>query len=338
MPQDTTWSDDSSVQRITTVAYDSLSPALKHTIDSIEQLYVPEAIPVGTKNNSQDNSGTALICTLILFAVTGVLVKFFSTNPLHLKLDEEPDYTVQGNEEAAPENICLTYNGAELDLPEETITAVLQKHFPYFTALGPGEQRRFIFRHKKFMRDKVFKIHDAQGFREMPVLISAAAIQLSFGLTGYMLPNYSFINIFPREFIRTEPAICFLEGNVSGNNIKISWKHFLEGYRLPDNGENVGLHEMAHAYYCQNFVCRSDEDDCFVNNFPAFTTAGTKAFETEETSASPFYSSYALKNFQEFWAETAERFFERSAEMRNDYPELYASVSKLLNQDPLAVR
>ena len=60
----------------------------------------------------------------------------------------------------------------------------------------------------------------------MPVLISAAAIQVSFGLEKYLLPDFPNIHIFPEEFIATEPSVRFLEGNVSDNCINISWKHF----------------------------------------------------------------------------------------------------------------
>ncbi len=228
----------------------------------------------------------------------------------------------------------LVYKGKDLDLPDDIVNGILIKRFPFYRALGPGEQRRFLFRHKKFMRNKVFKIHDAKGFREMPVLISAAAIQLSFGLEEYLLPFYTYINIFPQEFIRTGQSVCFLEGNVSGNNIKISWKHFLEGYDMPENGENVGLHEMAHAYYCQNFVCGGNADPFFTKGFDEFTYCGEKAFEAEKNNSTDLYSDYALRNFQEFWAESVELFFERPGDMKKCYPDVYAAMCKLLNQSP----
>ena len=43
----------------------------------------------------------------------------------------------------------------------------------------------------------------------MPVLISAAAIQLTFGLKKYLLPNFKFIHIYPKEFLRVQPTICY---------------------------------------------------------------------------------------------------------------------------------
>ena len=322
--------------------YDSLSPEAKQFIDSITNGHAhSKAVVDEFQRKSDMYSSWALPLTVLLFVGTWYLLKFFSKNPFHLKLDDdepvEPVDSVDAS--SSPGNyvsgeVCLTYEGNGLNFSEEDIRTIFSKRFSYFNVLSPSEQQRFLLRHKKFMRDKTFKIHDDSGFREMSVLICASAIQLSFGLEEYMLPDYSFINIYPQEFIRISDGIHFLEGNVSGNSIKISWKHFLEGYQLPDNGENVGLHEMAHAYYSQNFLFREDEDTCFINGFHQFNDCGQRAYESEQTRPDRFYSDYALRNFQEFWAESVERFFEKPQQMKMYYPEVYECLCALLNQVP----
>ena len=335
MPQDSVTFNNGN-GTVYTQAYDSLPPQMKHFVDSVSGGTVQ--VDKFTKK-SNEYSNLALPLTLLLLLGTWLLVKYFSTNPFHLKVDDDDEdnsasqsaYPLQSAENPDPVHV---YEGAGLNCSSDEVAGILSKRFPYFNTLGIGEQQRFLLRHKKFMRDKIFNIHSGEGFKEMPILISAAAIQLSFGLEHYMLPAYPFINIFPQEFIRTDTYICFLEGNVSGNNIKISWKHFLEGYSIPDDGDNVGLHEMAHAYYCQNLVCGEDTDPCFIKGFPAFNESGTKAFEAEQAGNTDFYSDYAVRNLQEFWAESVERFFERPAEMKSIYPEVYRSLSILLNQSP----
>ncbi len=229
----------------------------------------------------------------------------------------------------------LTYNGWDLKFGDAQIIAVLKKRFPYFNALGIAEQKRFLVRHKKFMRSKIFKIHTYNGFKEMPILISATAIQLSFGLEEYLLPYYQYIHIFPQEFLGLHPTMRFLEGNVSGNSINISWKHYLEGYAKTSDGQNLGLHEMAHAYYAQNFSFEGKKDKSFINGFSSYNNCGNKIFEQEKIQNGNLFSDYALKNFQEFWAESVEIFFERPMEMKEQYGELYESISLLLNQKPV---
>ena len=228
----------------------------------------------------------------------------------------------------------LTYYGDELHFASEDIIAVLTKHSPYFCDLSEEDKKKFTNRLGKFIDGKTFRIHDSSGFREMPVLISAAAIQLSFGLQKYLLPNFAIINIYPEEFMLTIPTIRFLEGNVSGHEINISWKYFLRGLELPADGDNVGLHEMAHAYYYQSFGPCLEKDNDFIKAFDAFNIYGNDVYQNLSQSVTGIYSDYAKKDFQEFWAESVEIFFERYFEMKNTYPLLYEAIADLLKQDP----
>lgn len=229
----------------------------------------------------------------------------------------------------------LTYYGDELYFTDQQVAAILAKRIQYYKVLTIEEQNIFVKRVQNFMADKTFKIHDERGFKEMPVLISAAAIQLTFGLKKYLLPHFHFIHIYPQEFLRVQPILCFLEGNVSGHSINLSWKHFLDGYTNPKDGQNVGLHEWAHALYYQTFEVEENIDKNFRDCYDDFTEFGNKAFQTEKTVAGGLYSEYAEKNFQEFWAESVEIFFEKPVEMRSHYPQLYQAMKEMLNQDPV---
>ena len=277
-----------------------------------------------TFNNSYDD---ALTCFFLMFGY--ILVLALKRNGL----SEEGD--TNSTASTAIRTPLHVYYGDELNLGKETITGILIKYFPYFRALDTADRKKFLKRLADFMDTKTFKIHDQDGFREMPVLISAAAIQLTFGLGRYLLPQFEFIHIYPEEFLHRNAAFNFLEGNVSGQSINISWKHFLEGYQVPDDGQNVGLHEMAHAYYWQNFITKDNIDRGFVSTFPGFNSTANKVFEQEKKQGNDLYSDYALKNSHEFWAESIEIFFEKPVQLKLAYPELYDSLKILLNQDPL---
>lgn len=239
------------------------------------------------------------------------------------------------NESKPAASRSLTYYGDELNFSNAQLITILTKRFAYYNALSADEKIIFIKRLQKFVADKTFKIHGEKGYKEMPVLISAAAIQLSFGLKKYLLPHFKFIHIHPQEFLRVKPILCFLEGNVSGHSINLSWKHFLDGYANPKDGQNVGLHELAHALYYQTFEADKNVDKNFSNFYTDFNVDGNKAYHTEKTVAGGLYSAYAEKNFQEFWAESVEIFFEKPVEMHSHYPQLYQTMKSLLNQDPV---
>jgi hypothetical protein len=230
---------------------------------------------------------------------------------------------------------CLTYHGDELSFSKEDIISILNKHSVFYSNLDDEDKDKFIKRLIKFIDDKTFKIHDKSGFREMPVLISSTAIQLSFGLEKYLLPHFTYINIHPEEFLGLHPTIRFLEGNVSGNSINISWKYFLHGFQYPMDGKNVGLHEMAHAYHYQNFGPCEIKDEDFICMFNKFNESGNPVFTTIQDNDMGLYSNYARKNYQEFWAESIELFFEKPMELRANYPLLYQSICDILNQDPI---
>jgi MtfA peptidase len=226
------------------------------------------------------------------------------------------------------------YYGDELNFTETEITTVLNKRFPYFPPLSQLDKKKFLERIQLFIADKVFKIHCETAYKEMPILISAAAIQLTFGLRKFLLPNFTYIHVYPEEFLGLHPSIRVLEGNVSGHAINLSWKHFLEGYANTTDGKNVGLHELAHALYYQNFIIEENVDRNFRHSFDGFSNYGNKVFQQELQPGNDLYSQYALRNFQEFWAESIEIFFEKPWHLKEAYPDLYDLLVELLNQDP----
>jgi len=251
---------------------------------------------------------------------------YYETTPSSTPWD--PTYDTQ------PQQKILTYYGNELNFSKPVLTEVLTKRFPYYNTLDGFLKDKFLIRLQKFIGSKTFYIHDESGFKEMPILISAAAIQLSFGFEKYLLPDFPYINIYPQEFLGVYPTIRYLEGNVSGNTINMSWKHFLDGFQCPNDGQNVGLHEMAHAYHFQNFETGKHEDQDFTSNFPKFNNYANKAFSQEALPGYDLYSDYALTNFQEFWAESVEIFFEKPMQLKATYPDLYIAMCDLMNQQP----
>ncbi len=324
MPQDTTWpipNSNADVYPVQSLYRDSMSGSvIVHSYNS-----------KGSKT-AEDYSIWALPVTLFMLATIWIIIRLRdgrSTSYVEIGTTYE-----NMDEEIRTTRECLCYEGSLLIFSEAELILILKKRLPYFSCLSPFEKGKFIQRLKKFIASKTFKIHDDSGFKEMPVLISATAIQLSFGLEKYLLPDFPYINIFPQEFIGVHPSIRFLEGNVSGNSINISWKHFLNGFEFPENGQNVGLHEMAHAYYFQNFETGNNINSDFVATFSKFNVDGNNVFEQEQKPGNDLYTEYAMKNFQEFWAETIEIFFEKPCELKVIYPNLYSALTDLLNQDP----
>ncbi len=281
-----------------------------------------------------DNDFSVFSGVVLLFLLSWAIVKIFSRYEVS---DNSLTSTPLAAADSHQYSTYLIYRGWELDFPTQKLDSILTNRFPYYNTLPDTDKEKFLKRMRKFLSRKTFVIHDKSGFVEMPVLICATAIQISFGLKRYLLPHYEYIQIYPREFLRITDSIVFLQGNVSGNSINISWKHFLHGFEFPNDGQHVGLHEMAHAYYFQNFETNHRADNAFIRCFPHFHEHGNKVFEEEKKEGKDLFTDYAMKNFHEFWAESVEVFFEKPLLLRAQYPQLYAALQQVLNQDPAAL-
>ncbi|MBO9684312.1 MAG: zinc-dependent peptidase [Flavisolibacter sp.] len=227
----------------------------------------------------------------------------------------------------------IVYNGTSNSIGLGEIEAILEKHYPYYTSLQPELREKFLARTQTFIRKKIFIIKNGEGYREMPVLVSAAAIQLTFGLDDYLLPFYKYIRIYPSEYFGD--GFKVLAGNVKNNMITVAWNHFLKGNEDLTDGSNVGLHEMSHALYFQKVVIDANYARRFCRNYDDVLTACKEAYQTEIAGQKNLYSAYADTDLQEFWAESVEIFFEKPNELYLQYPSVYEAMKVLLHQDPL---
>ncbi|MFM2358525.1 MAG: hypothetical protein RLY16_518 [Bacteroidota bacterium] len=286
--------------------------------------------------NMHASEGFAVMMVML---VAGVLFRVINYKPHQENVFEEEDETEQAlwqqhETQTTIPHLPLVYRGIDLEISTNDLIDILEKRQPYYNKLNPKLQERFIKRLQIFLAEKTFYIHDESGFKEMPVLISASAIQLSFGLENFELTHYPHLHIYPEAFIHLHPHIRLLEGNVSGNRVNLSWKHFLHGFQYPEDGQNVGLHEFAHAYYYQHFETEHEVEDAFDKHFPAFNNFTVYAMEFEKKPGNELYTDYGLSHWQEFWAESVEIFFEKPHQLKSIHPKLYENMCNILQQRP----
>ena len=93
---------------------------------------------------------------------------------------------------------------------------------------------------------------------------------------------------------------------------------------------------MAHALRRQNQLKEFGFDKEFQTDFSKYTQQYAPALIEVLLNRRSFLRSYALINFEEFWAVSVEAFFELPAELKKLMPKIYDALCELLNQDPLA--
>jgi Mlc titration factor MtfA (ptsG expression regulator) len=217
--------------------------------------------------------------------------------------------------------------------------AALIKNFDFYKRLPPKSKEIFEVRTAYFREIKTFVPRSMpEVTEEMKLLISACAVKLTFGYPKIFLSYFKYIVVFPDQYFNSA-AQRYHKGEVNPKDraIVLSWRHFVHGYAFND-GVNLGLHEMAHALRLENVVENKEFDFINPKTLKAWQTLAQEEIKAVREGTDIFFRSYAGTNYEEFFAVAVESFFERPREFRNRKPELYESLSNLLNQDPMNLR
>jgi Mlc titration factor MtfA (ptsG expression regulator) len=207
------------------------------------------------------------------------------------------------------------------------------RNFTYYTALSPAGREKFVDRLFTFMLNKEFKGREGLVVtEEMRVLISASAIQLTFGLNRYKLESLQIIFIFPDTFHLSARSPEY-KGATTSHFMYLSWKAFQEGYRTSDDNLNLGLHEMTHALKLTLHLGHRF-DKLFAARMEYWEELVSKQFKKLSTTKT-FLRSYSQANTEEFFAVCVEAFFESPEKFKRELPEIFQLLTFLLNQDIL---
>ncbi|UII28528.1 zinc-dependent peptidase [Fulvivirga maritima] len=213
---------------------------------------------------------------------------------------------------------------------------ILSKYSAYYNLLSETDKARFRKRVQSFMYSKTFVPRVFKAVTdEMKVLISASAVQLTFGLSPIYLAYFDRILIYPDSYYSRITRMYHVgEVNPRMGVIVLSWKAFVDGYADMRDSFNVGIHEMAHAIHFENRI-RNEEYD-FLNRRALYELEQITARELPKLKAGEphFLRSYAGTNEYEFFAVSLEYFFEQPIGFTKAMPDLYLTLVRLLNQDP----
>jgi MtfA peptidase len=332
---------DSSFTVYTLKEYNQLPDSIKgnvelqYYVDSVYNALQNMNAPHGTANeNNSEDSGFSIV----MIVVFGIIA--FNIYRLIRQLIQEQNNPVNAaaddSHEPEPAVRYLIYKGGELKFSDDEIHTVCKKYNPYYQKLNEEKQPVFVERVQEFIRSKDFYICSPKGYKEMPILISASAVQITFGLKDFLLSHFSNIIIHPEEYFAYDP-FRILVGNVQGHSISLSWKHFLQDYQNATDGKNVGLHEMAHALQVQYLFRNPKRSNPFKEDYEHYDRIDDDVLHAEKTSGQRLFDENALRNKNEFWATSVELFFEKPVELKTHYPNLYESLRIVLNQDTAAM-
>lgn len=220
-------------------------------------------------------------------------------------------------------------------LPPQIIHGVLESDFLYYKNLNPGLKQRFIQRISNFISQKKFVAR--QGLEMSPkvrIIVSACAIQVTFGLDSYLLDNFEYIVVYP-DIYESPMTKKMHKGETNLNGfICLSWKHILEGIENPNDNYNLGIHEWTHALRFNgiNFQETDYFFDGYINKWVA--AAMTEYNKLRVGVKKSIFRRYGATNIHEFLSVCTEHFFESPDEFKKEAPEFFDEMCILLNQEP----
>lgn len=215
---------------------------------------------------------------------------------------------------------------------------ILEKYYGYYRNLSSDLKGDFERRVSLFIRGKTYYGKDGIEITdEMRVLVAATAVQITFGFKFFQLPRFSKILIYPTQYY-SEQTKKHHKGEVypMGRWIRLSWDNFLHGFGNPNDGINLGLHEMTHAMSLENRI-RSNGAHSFISPraYAQWKPLALAEMEKIKRKEKSLFRAYASVNLEEFLAVSVEVFFEQTQQFSQYHPELYKSTCYLLQQDPL---
>ncbi len=211
---------------------------------------------------------------------------------------------------------------------------VIGSLFTYFNDMPHEQKMRFVKRVHQFKTGKKFHFIGLEKNEDTAILVSSSAVQVTFGLDNYLLSHFKDIYILADAYHMDDDEELYI-GHVAPEGIYLSWKHFLYGYSHKNEGINVAVHEMAHALLYNNFFAQYGIDSHFRLNYEKFSNSTGPILADVITKRRSYLRSYAFSNLHEFWAVSAEAFFENPKGLKENMPDLYEALCRVLNQDPM---
>lgn len=223
----------------------------------------------------------------------------------------------------------------------------LQRNVRLTWELSDVETKALQDRVKVFVAEKNWEgCEGLQLTEEMKVTIAAQACLMLLAVKDWYFDNVTTILVYPKAF-RRETGDGLVEGQSQhrageawqGGPIILSWRDSLAGGRNEDDGQNVVIHEFAHAL---------DGIDGEMGGSVMFDDAATtqawgrvidegyaELCQAKETGRRTLLDHYGATNRAEYFAVATETFFEQPRELVDEHPALFSLLKKYYRLDPV---
>ena len=249
---------------------------------------------------------------------------------------------------------------------------ILKRRVPYVRTMPADLQLQLKAHIQVFLAEKAFIGCDGLDIDdEIRVTIAAQACLLILNRTDFYYPELRQILVYPSSFVvkreHTDGIGLKHSGRQvlageswSNGQVVLSWHDTLEGAAVPDDGNNVVIHEFAHqldqekgaangapllarrAHYRRWSQVLNDEYRAlqarirFRHEPVRYAGIEGTVQPPEHAPQEPLFSDYGATDPAEFFAVISEVFFERPARMADEHSALYRELAQFYRVDPLS--
>lgn len=219
------------------------------------------------------------------------------------------------------------------ELPRDPQLHQYLQQIQFYKKLNLEDQQTFMQRVEYFRSNKHFVGMEGLVITdEIRAIVAASAVQIAFRLNMWEFPSYHTFRIYPESFY-SSIFRKFLKGGAGyQGQVWFSLSDYRDGYADPENGINLGLHEMAHALIIE--MENGNLDHEFVAAYETIEKLSMDRIPKINNKLFTFLRPYAGTNQMEFIAVSTEYFFERPDEFRQKDLELYDALMWLYKQEP----
>lgn len=214
---------------------------------------------------------------------------------------------------------------------------VLAECSPYYSQLSPAGKEKFKERMRVVTATKKFYTPKEEKLTAEKVLLTCASyVQLTYGLENWRLPYMRAFVIYD-DLVSEKYYPKKYKGLASESGwIRLSWKYLKSGHADPNDGVNLGLHELAHGI---EISINQDQilSERLARSFADFEDHFHEIRNDELKRKLDLFSKRDLSIRTEFFASAVEVFFERPQELKDHHPGLYDLLCYSLGQDPMNV-
>lgn len=227
---------------------------------------------------------------------------------------------------------------------------ILRKNMPAYSKMPADLQMQLKRLIQQFLHQKKFVGCDGLNITdEIRVTIAGKACLLLLNRPTPVFPNLSFILVYPSAFIvprsEIETGGLVTHGNQTllgeswdDDRVILAWDHVRRSNAESDPGQDVVLHEFAHQLDSESGSTNGAPDLTSKARYARWSSVFLQEFALLQVAAQHQSASvidhYGATSPAEFFAVATEAFFEKSQQLGQEHPALFAALREFYCVDP----